>query len=389
MFAKYFWKGCELNDYERNQYTKYVEVLTLFARGQRLARISDTTGVGPGSVGAWTKFEQRPKLGHYLREFIKRGPSRPGWVWLSVNNTSRHSVPLGPMVQVPLKIVGWDDVRQVLDDLAPDQGHPPPERYHMFGFLLGMTIGDAGKKRQKNWHRHIELTLSMRYLTNEKLGDFVCECAHAIQLRMKKMKNRERYAGKPNGFYVWESQSSALVDWIFNVCLGLEDDELTTYDPVRMQWAIEAPREFRVGLVQGLSESDGSVNVSGQEVELWIGPSWDFVSDLLGSFDIKSFRSREALTIAKSQVTKALDIPIFAPHLRTVRYQKFEKLAKAQRISHGRRLPVEIRQRIAVLAGQGLSVPAISEWILDEFGMIPSFEAVQRWARNTMGTREL
>ena len=35
---------------------------------------------------------------------------------------------------------------------------------------------------------------------------------------------------KPNGFYEWISQSSPLVDWIFNVALGLKDGELTTYD---------------------------------------------------------------------------------------------------------------------------------------------------------------
>lgn len=94
---------------------------------------------------------------------------------------------------------------------------------------------------------------------------------------------------------------------------------------------------------------------------------------------MRAFRSREALTISKSQVKKALEIPIFNPHLATVRYQKFVRLANASHIAHGRRLPVEVRDFIMSLAKTRISVPSISEEVLEKFGIILTYEAVQRW----------
>jgi hypothetical protein len=278
-------------------------------------------------------------------------------------------------------IRGGKDIQIVLSSLAPIQG--PDLKFskeYIFGFLLGVTVWDAAKKRQQNWHRHLSSQLSKRYDTSVRIGNFICECANAFGLRMRRMPDRAPYGQNPNGFFVWESQSSPLVDWIFNICLGLQDNESTTYNPIKMEWALSGPEDFRKGLVQGLAESDGSVNVSGQEVEFWIRPSWDFVEDLLKTFGISSFRSREALAISKSQVTKALAVPIFSPHLRTVGYQKFVQLANAKHIARGKRLPAEIRREISRLAGERLSIPAISEKIMVSFNIILTFEAVQRWA---------
>jgi len=251
---------------------------------------------------------------------------------------------------------------------------------------MGIMIGDASKKRQAGWHRHLELSLSKKYDTNELIGDFTSECARGIGIRMKRMTDRPAYNGKPYGFYVWESQSTTLVDWMFNACLGLKDDELTTYNSVRMNWALRAPDDFRSGLLQGLAESDGSVNIASQAVEFWIGPNWGFVKQLLLTFGVKSFRNREALSVVKSQTARLFDIPAFSPILRTVRYRRLERLAQSKRIRHGRRIPLEIRQAISKMGQERMSVPEISNRVLGEFGILLTFEAVQRWARRQLSS---
>jgi len=185
---------------------------------------------------------------------------------------------------------------------------------------------------------------------------------------------------KPNDFYEWISQASPLIDWIFNCCLGLEDRERATYNPVRMDWAISAAEDFRRGLIQGIAESDGSVSIASQTVEFWIGPNWDFMKQLLLTYGIRSFRSREALSVTKTQVPKLMEIPAFSPRLRTVRYQRLEKLALARHIPHGRRLPKEIRDFIGAQENS-VSVPEVSERVLERFGIVLTFEAVQRWTR--------
>ncbi|HEY6283311.1 MAG TPA: hypothetical protein VIW22_05235, partial [Nitrososphaerales archaeon] len=184
---------------------------------------------------------------------------------------------------------------------------------------------------------------------------------------------------KPHGFYEWVSQASPLIDWIFNVILGLKDGQRTTYDAVRMDWVVESPEEFRRGLVQGIAESDGSVSIASQTVEFWIGPNWEFFKRLLLTFGVKSFRNREALSVTKSQVANLGGIPPFSPRLRTARYLRFEKLFTAKHIKHGKRVPIEIRNFIK-RNRLSFSVPQLSERIVDRFGIVLSFEAVQRWA---------
>ena len=167
---------------------------------------------------------------------------------------------------------------------------------------------------------------------------------------------------------------------MFNVVLGLRDGERTTYDAVRMNWVFEAPTDFRRGLVQGIAESDGSVAIASQTVEFWIGPNWDFMKRLLATFGVRSFRSREALSVSRRQILNLGTIPPFSPVLETVRYSRFEKLVRANHIGRGKRLPGEIRRFIALHAAES-SVPDISEKVLDTFGVVLGYEAVERWVR--------
>jgi len=94
-----------------------------------------------------------------------------------VNNTPGHSVPLGPMIQVPTAISCWRDVAMVLAQLRPleHEGVDLPREY-LFGFFVGMIIGDAAKSREKTWHRHLGLVLSKRYGTSKGIGDLP-QCA--------------------------------------------------------------------------------------------------------------------------------------------------------------------------------------------------------------------
>lgn len=382
-FTDCFWKRCEPHAREVIRYPLYARVLELYAGGADVRRISAMTNVKWYSVGRWIRFEQRPKLAHYLGAWLELGNPKPRWVWLSVNNTPGHAIPLGPFVQVPMVISSWHEVQEVLSNLEPLGKADPglPQEYSL-GFLLGMVIGDAAKSKSRNWHRHLGLVLSKKYDSNERIGEFTCSCARAIGLRMHRVSDQPKPRAKPYGFFEWVSQASPLVDWIFNVCLGLQDGQRTTYDPVKIDWALEAPEDFRRGLTQGLAESDGSVSIASQTVEFWIGPNWDFGRRLLLTFGIKSFKNREALSVTRTQVQGLGRIPAFSPLLKTVRWERLQKLVRAKHIGHGRRLSSEIRDFIA--RQKGLSVPQISERVLAEFGIAVGFETVQRWSRGSV-----
>ncbi|MBI2648297.1 MAG: hypothetical protein HYW93_01410 [Thaumarchaeota archaeon] len=381
-FTKYFWKGCEPTDNDPPQYHKFATALKLAHQGVENPLIAVRVGVSPTTIISWISGEKAPKLVHYLRAYLRMGDPAAGAVWLSVETSHGHAIPIGTFIQVPLIVKSWAEIGSVIRQLQPLQDvRTGLDRRYLFGFLLGMLIGDSDKSHQGRSHRHLALVLSMRYDTNLKLGEFMCQCAQSFGLRMQRSKDLPRPEKKPHGFYQWTSQSSPLIDWIFNVALGLRDEQTTTYDAIKADWAIEAPLEFRIGLLQGLAESDGSVNVSGQELEFWIGPNWSFMTALLASLGLCSFRSREAVSLSKSQAVKAFFIPAFSPILKTVRYQRLDRLAKGTKPSQGGgRLSEEIRAEIGELKSSGFSASRIIRTILDRHGLLLSFEAVHRWA---------
>jgi len=190
---------------------------------------------------------------------------------------------------------------------------------------------------------------------------------------------------KPHGFYVWVSESSPFVDWLFNVCLGLVDGQLTTYDEIHADWALAGPTEFRLGLLHGLAESDGSVSLSSKTIELWIGPSWSFGKRLLSTFGLHSFQSREAISMTKDNARKAARLPIFSPHIKTVRYQKAEVLGSAKVFGKLDRYPASLRERIQALALVTDSLEEIVEIIVKETGFLVSYEATKRWVDKIRG----
>jgi hypothetical protein len=325
-----------------------------------------------------------PKLGHYLKAFLKHGLPIKGKVWLTLECTHGYANPIGQFIQVPTKVGSWRDVEDLLTQITPLVDVTSKfSREYLFGFFLGMLIGDAHKPKQGRGHRHVNITLSKKYSTNVAIGDFTTYCAHQFGLRMERRPDLPKPENKPHGFYVWTSQSSPLIDWMFNVLLGLNDGQHTTYDEVHLDWALEAPLDFRLGLLHGIAESDGSVSVAGQTVEFWIIPDWDFMIKFLASFGLKGFRNREAVSLSRSQAIDSFLVPTFSPHLRTVRYQSHELMATTRTLEKKERLPQDVRAEIMRLATEGTSIPRIVVEIARTKKLLVSFEAAQRWAKKS------
>lgn len=381
-FTKFFWRGCEPLPRDVEQYSKFASIVSDDAKGIRPGPIR--MGVGLGVASSWASQEVMPKLAHYLKALIKLGPPSSGRVWLTTECSHGYANPIGQFVQVPERIESWMDVERVLSQLRPLETLSTQfSLAYIFGFFVGMMIGDAHKPKQGRGHRNVHLVLSQRYDTNVKIGDFTALCARNIGLRMERGKDIPKPDDKPFGFYEWVSQSSPLIDWIFNVVLGLNNGQHTTYDPVRMDWALEAPADFRLGLLHGIAESDGSVAVASQTVEFWVIPDWDFMIKLLATFGLRGFRNREAVSLVKSQAIESFRIPAFAPHLRTVRFSRLELMATTPRLEKRDRLPEDVRSEIMRLASEGLSIPRIVVEIAESKKLLVSFEAAQRWAMKT------
>lgn len=244
-FTKYFWKECEPLPSDLQTYSDYVNLFKSAA-----ANPSIRTGVNLRRDYGFERISKSrpPKLGLYLTALLRLGEPAAGFVWLNTECSHGYANPIGRFAQVPKEILTWQDVEKVVTQLCP-QANPTTDltRNYLFGFLVGIIIGDGHKPKQGRGHRHLNVTLSKRYDTNIKIGDFTTFCANQLGLRMGRRPDLPKPANKPFGFYVWTSQSSPLIDWIFNIVLGLEDGQHTTYDPIHMDWAFEAPLDFRLG----------------------------------------------------------------------------------------------------------------------------------------------
>jgi len=380
-FTKFFWKECEPLPNEVRTYSEYVSLF----RPLR-APLPIRAGANPRRDFGFERVSvsKPPKLGLYLAALLSLGEPSPGFVWLNTECSHGYANPIGDYLQVPRAISNWKDVQTVLDQVRSLADSTPNfTKAYMFGFLVGMIIGDGHKPKQGHGHRHLNVTLSKKYDTNLKIGDFTTFCANQLSLRMERKADLPKPEDKPFGFYVWTSQSSPLMDWIFNVVLGLNDGQHTTYDPIRMDWAFEAPLEFRLGLLHGIAESDGSVSVASQTVEFWVIPDWDFMIRFLASFGLNGFRNREAVSMVKSQAVRSFEIPVFAAHLRTVRFELHELMAKTPRLERKDRLPEDVRTEIMRLASEGVSIPRIVVQIARTNNLLVSFEAAQRWAKKS------
>jgi len=380
-FTKRFWNECEPLAKDVEQYTKFAKTLEMIQNGARSSEIVAKLGVKTHSIYQWGHLYQMPKLGHFLKAFLVHGTPTEGRVWLTLEQSHGHAIPIGQFIQIPTRIQTWHDVDGVLTQIT-SLGTASTEftKPYMFGFLTGIIIGDAHKPKQGHAHRRIELVMSQKYETNLKIGEFTSLCANQLGLRMYRAVDMPKPENKPHGFYRWTSQSSPFIDWIFRVGIGLEDGQHTTYDTIHCDWVFDAPEDFRLGLIQGIAESDGSVNIAGQEVEFWVLPDWDFMMRLLATFGLRGFRNGEAVSLAKSQAIASFKVPVFSAHLRTVRYQKLELMSTTQKLAREERIPDEIRTEIRRLDGIGFSVPEIVEEIARNQHLLVSFEAAQRWA---------
>ncbi len=383
-FTKYFWKECDQRPADLAQFQRFTLSLQKAYEGESSEAIAEHTGVPTPTVDSWILLDKMPKLAHYLKRYLLLGEPGGGLVWLSVD-IGTHGIPMGSFLRVPLEVDSWNEVWKVISQPeSVDLSQSEMNREYHFGFLLGMIVGDTAKSKPAIGHRHLALTLSQKYETNLKLGEFTSSCARSLGLRMHRIKDIPQPRWKPHGFFAWVSQASPLIDWIYNVGLGLRDDQVTTYDSIKAEWVFNSPREFRVGLVQGLAESDGSPNVASQSVEFWIGPNWDWMIRLLATFGLRAFRSRQAVALSKSQAIKSFEVPIFSNQIRTMRFQRHELLATTHRLSRTDRLSETLRTEIMNLALQGLSASKIVEDIAKRRGVLISFEAAQRWANKVM-----
>ncbi len=311
------------------------------------------------NVGKYLSGRKKSFITHIRHEHDRLGTPRHGYQWLPMLLRPRGT-PDKTWIQVPVMIRDYSEITSVLAQLEPTRESFEimrqfnfvrledlvKDRANLFGFLLGVMLGDAIKP-MKGTSRFpsmtVALTLSKARANGFKFGEFTALCANtAVGLRMHRIKDaaKSEFRFTDSECYRWLSPASPLFAWVFRVCLGLRKGEKTTTHPLRMEWLLQAPREFRIHFLQGLAESDGWVDAGADRVKVVSSPNERLLSDLFAGFNIpfKIFR-QSSITRIEIKTEDGLALPIFNTKLQSNYFNELLTMAKAKNFPVRKPLP--------------------------------------------------
>ena len=155
-------------------------------------------------------------------------------------------------------------------------------------YLLGWFLGDIGKhyRNETKPTMDIDIQLTRKHPESLVLGEYVAGCIRGFGIGCKRTLDRPSRDGLPNGAYCLTSQRHPIFAWFHLACLGLKWHERTSYDAVRMDWMLSAPREDRLWFLRGLADSDGDVHFKDKSVDITTSPNTSFVRALLDSLNV-------------------------------------------------------------------------------------------------------
>jgi len=334
--------GIQASPAGTRQLWRFCEFVRLHHEGVGVEEISTKLSTHRSSVAQWREGTDQPYLIRALNDTHAVSP-RPGWKLLPTHLSSGGSSPSG-WIQVPQAVQSFDDILYVLKQLRPlDETYQRAAlfgitraqvqlmRPELFAYLLGIMVGDSGKlggEQSRYSSMNLDLQLTLKRVTNERLGEFVLMTANCLGIEMDRRRDKQptgatARAEHPSAAYRWSSERSPLIAWMFSAGLDLGWEETTTTHPVRMNWILETPRQFRLRFVQGIADSDGCVK--NYVVEIASVPNADFLARVLQSLGATTAHTAyEGGDPLKTRLNakQASTLPIFNEFVNSNRYQK-------------------------------------------------------------------
>jgi len=324
------------------QVRSFCEFFQFHHNGVGVEEIARRLSAHRSTIARWREGTDQPYLIRAAKDTLKIN-LKPEWKLLPMHLTSGGNEASG-WIQVPVNIRSYGDILGVIDQTHPleiaykralqfalGQNQVQAMRYEFFGYLLGMMVGDSGKlggEQPRYSSMNLDLQLTLKQPTNERLGEFVMMCANSLGIQMERKRNKQPTGATamgehPSAAYRWTSERSPLLAWMFSVGLGLTWQQTTTTHPLRMDWILDTPESFRKRFVQGAADSDGCVK--NYVVEIASVPNSEFFVRVLQSLGMTTahlgYEGGEPLK-TRLNCRQASTLPIFNEFVKSYRYQK-------------------------------------------------------------------
>ena len=349
-------------------YNRFLDILRLARNGLNGDEIGRRLGMN--NVRKYLKGDKMSFLTNLRKEHDRLGAPPDAHKWLPLRLKPRGT-PDGSWIQVPESPLTFKEIDSMIQRFPLKILDPTPlaefgfgsfeelqrERTNLFGFFLGATVGDGIKHLKGNSRfvsRRIALVLSKNKPNSFRFGEFTSLCANAsLGLEMRRITDlpiSDKRYGKTE-CYAWATASSPLNSWVFNVCLGLEDGETTTYDPVRMDWLLDAPMSFAAHVIQGLAESDGWPDAGDDDVKVVSSPNTKLFKQVLENLGAHpQFTKQPRVELLRCRTEYADHLPFFNSRIHSNLYEGMRALAHAKRYPERVRLPPDFIEMIRGLA---------------------------------------
>lgn len=324
------------------------EFFQLHHQGVGVKECARLVEVHRSTIAEWREATDQPYLAKIANSILNVASLEQGWKLVPLHISSGANE-LREWVSIPNRIGGYEDISKLVGQLKPlDETYRRarlfgiPERRtdrmrpELFSYALGMVLGDAGKEggqQQRLSSMNIDLHLTKKEPTNERLGELVCMCTNSLGIQMERRKDKPptgatKTSQQPTPAYRWASERSPLIAWMFSVGLGLNWDETTSNSQVRMDWVFNTPFDFRKRFVQALADSDGTVKP--YTVVITSTPNAEFLTKLFHSLGLESARTKyengKPLRTAIN-AREAAKLPVFSEFAKGYRYQKLQQYA--------------------------------------------------------------
>ena len=161
------------------------------------------------------------------------------------------------------------------------------------------------------------------------------------------------------------SYFSEVFVWFHTACLGLDRGQLTSYDPVRMDWLLTASTDSIQWFLRGIADSDGTVNVRNKTVEITTEPNGPLFVRLFTKVGVRAtvYKSKgfDCVSVSVSDATRT---QIFNPEVATHRGVLLQKLASAR--TFPARWPPWLEERVGSLLAEHSDLSTVRNTLLFE-----------------------
>lgn len=330
------------------QLDDFCKFFQLYRRAIGVKESATLLGVHRSTIAEWRNGTDQPYLAKIANLTLNVALLEHGWKLVPLRISSGGNI-LRRWITIPSRISSYEDITKLVCQLKPlDETYRrarlfamPEERIdrmrsELFSYGLGMILGDASKdggQQERLSSMNIDLHLTKKEPTNERLGELVCMCTNSLGIQMDRRKDKPptgatKTSQRPTPAYRWTSARSPLIAWMFSVGLGLNWDETTSNSQVRMGWIFNTPFDFRKRFVQALADSDGTVKP--YTVVITSTPNAEFLTKLFHSLGLESARTKyengKPLRTAIN-AREAAKLPVFSEFAKGYRYQKLQQYA--------------------------------------------------------------